>query len=274
MEKISTISRKLFSCRRFLRMIKVIHWDKADKALRMLHLLKVICCFFLSLSHHAYCMAVPDASLALNQAIEEAIVRYGRQTEPELKSFFKTAHVHYPPKKIALLAFKKEQYVELWAKNKSWQYIHTYPLTAFSGSLGPKLKENDLQIPEGIYKITAFNPFSQMHLSMKINYPNAFDKIKASKEGRQKLGGDIFLHGQAKSVGCLAVGNHAINQLFMLSHEVGLNHIQLIIAPNDLRQEKPKTKSQVQWLPELYQKIERKLNVFSHHQGETVGGTY
>lgn len=203
--------------------------------------------------------------ITLNEAIEQAIQRYGLQTEPELKTFFKQAEVKYPPKKIALLAFKKEQHLQLWAKNKnkSWQHIHTYPLTASSGSLGPKLKENDLQIPEGIYKLTAFNPFSQMHLSMKINYPNAFDKKKALKEGRQQLGGDIFLHGKAESVGCLAVGNHAIDQLFMLSHQVGLNQVQLIIAPSDLRLGgKPKTKIHPRWLPELYQSIEKKLNLF------------
>jgi murein L,D-transpeptidase YafK len=203
--------------------------------------------------------------ITLNEAIEQAIQSYGLQTEPELKTFFKQAEVKYPPKKIALLAFKKEQHLQLWAKNKnkSWQHIHTYPLTASSGSLGPKLKENDLQIPEGIYKLTAFNPFSQMHLSMKINYPNAFDKKKALKEGRQQLGGDIFLHGKAESVGCLAVGNHAIDQLFMLSHQVGLNQVQLIISPSDLRLGgKPKTKTHPRWLPELYQSIEKKLNLF------------
>ena len=202
--------------------------------------------------------------VTLNEAINQAIHRYCLQTEPELKHFFEQAEVNYPPKKIALLAFKKEQHLELWAKNKNktWQHIHTYPFTASSGSLGPKLKENDLQIPEGIYKLTAFNPFSQMHLSMKINYPNVFDKKKALKEGRQQLGGDIFLHGKIESVGCLAVGNHAIDQLFMLSHQVGLNQVQLIIAPNDLRRDKPKSKTYPRWLPELYHKIEKKLDDF------------
>ncbi len=99
---------------------------------------------------------------------------------------------------------------------------------------------------------------------MKINYPNAFDRQKAAAEGRRKLGGNIFLHGKSESVGCLAIGDHAINQLFMLSRRVGLSHVQLIIAPNDLRRAKPKTKlhTQPNWLPELYEEIEDKLQVF------------
>ncbi|MDX2346637.1 MAG: L,D-transpeptidase family protein [Legionella sp.] len=231
-------------------------------------MLKLNCCFcfiFYMLSTNAYSMAA-SPPVNLEQAIQQAINRYGRQTESELKDFFKEAEVRYPPKKIALLAFKKEQNLQLWAKNKNktWRHIHTYPLTASSGALGPKLKEYDFQIPEGIYQLTAFNPFSQMHLSMKINYPNAFDKKKALKEGRTQLGGDIFLHGKAESVGCLAIGNHAIDQLFMLSHQVGLKQIQLIIAPNDFRLGKPRKKypSQPRWLPELYRQIENRLARF------------
>jgi hypothetical protein len=201
-----------------------------------------------------------------DKAVDHAINRYGLQTEPELLRFFNHANVAYPPKEIALLAFKKEKKLQLWAKNKNktWHHIHTYPFTASSGALGPKLKERDLQIPEGIYQLTAFNPFSKMHLSMKINYPNAFDKKKAAKEGRKKLGGNIFLHGKSKSVGCLAVGDHAIDQIFLLSRRVGLKQVQLIIAPNDLRRGKPKTKLQTQprWLPDLYENIEKELSVF------------
>ena len=201
-----------------------------------------------------------------DEAVDRAINRYGLRTEPELTRFFRRAGVAYPPKEIALLAFKQEQHLQLWAKNKkaTWRHIHTYPLTASSGHLGPKLKERDLQIPEGIYHLTSFNPFSKMHLSMKINYPNAFDRKQARKEGRQNLGGNIFLHGKAESVGCLAIGNHAIDQLFMLSRRVGLSKIQLIIAPNDLRRDKPATtvQNKPKWLPELYDQLEQALDDF------------
>ena len=201
-----------------------------------------------------------------NQAIDHAVTRFGLRTEPELKSYFKTAKVSYPPKELAFLAFKKEQKIELWAKDyqNKWSFIHKYQLTATSGQLGPKLKENDRQIPEGIYRLTMFNPYSAMHLSMQINYPNQFDRLHAFRDGRTRLGGDIFLHGKNLSVGCLAIGDHAIDQLFLLVRRVGLANTKVIIAPNDLRREKPATNTLMQpkWVQELYHQIAIELHTF------------
>ena len=203
-----------------------------------------------------------------DNAVDNAVRKYGLRTEPELLRLFAKSNVEYPPKDIALLAFKKERRMELWAKdsNTTWRYIHTYPLTAFSGRLGPKLKERDGQIPEGIYRLITFNPFSSMHLSMMIDYPNDFDRLQASKDGRRRLGNNIFLHGKSLSVGCLAVGDRAIDQLFLLVRRVGLSHVKLIIAPNDLRIAKPATSNfaQPRWLPELYKQINSALSQFPH----------
>jgi murein L,D-transpeptidase YafK len=195
-----------------------------------------------------------------NEAIDRAISKYGLRTEPQLKELFTRANVSYPPQNIELIALKKEKRVELWAKSDEdspWKHVHNYALTAFSGHLGPKLKERDGQIPEGIYKLVNFNPFSSMHLSMMINYPNDFDKTQAAHEGRRNLGNNIYIHGKDLSVGCLAIGDWGIDQLFLLARRVGLKNIELIIAPNDLRQSKPATNlaKQPKWLPMLYNKI-------------------
>lgn len=202
-----------------------------------------------------------------DKAIDKAVKRYGLRVEPQLISYFNKADVSYPPKEIALLAFKSERKVELWAKNpnQDWTHVHNYPLTGFSGRLGPKLKVNDKQIPEGVYKLVNFNPFSSMHLSMMINYPNNFDKEKGYLDGRRDLGNNIFIHGRDLSVGCLAVGDLAIDQLFILARRVGLSNIKLIIAPNDLRHQKPSTSTfaQPRWLPELYKQISESLKPFS-----------
>lgn len=227
--------------------------------------------FFISF----FCSALMAMAPKLNwdQAVENAIVRYGLRTEPELIRFFAKSKVAYPPKDIALLAFKKERKIELWAKDdqNSWRFIHIYPLTAVSGRLGPKLKERDGQIPEGIYRLVTFNPFSAMHLSMMIDYPNHYDRLQASKDGRRQLGNNIFLHGKSLSVGCLAIGDRAIDQLFLLARRVGLGHIKVIIAPNDLRLAKPATSNfaQPRWLPELYQQISTALNQFPHNRIKT-----
>ncbi|HHS8252535.1 TPA: L,D-transpeptidase family protein [Legionella anisa] len=215
------------------------------------------------LSFNCYAMA---PKLNWDQAVDKAIKRYGLRVEPRLKSYFSKARVNYPPQDIALLAFKSERKVELWAKNPNqrWKHIHDYPLTGFSGRLGPKLRENDKQIPEGVYKLVNFNPFSSMHLSMMINYPNNFDRQKGYLDGRRNLGNNIFIHGKNLSVGCLAVGDLAIDQLFILARRVGLSHIQVIIAPNDLRKSKPSTSTfaQPRWLPELYKHIAESLKPF------------
>jgi hypothetical protein len=211
--------------------------------------------------------AMAPTKVHWESAVDRAVRRYGLHVEPQLKSYFAKSKVSYPPKEIALLAFKSERKIELWARNpnKHWRPIHTYPMTAFSGRLGPKLHMGDGQIPEGIYRLVNFNPFSSMHLSMMLNYPNSFDKRKAYADGRRNLGNNIFLHGHNLSVGCLAVGDLAIDQLFILARRVGLSHIQVIIAPNDLRHKKPSTSNfaQPRWLPELYQQIAHSLKPFT-----------
>lgn len=231
----------------------------------ILHVVMRRAIFILLLLNYA-CIYGMAPKLNWEQAIDNAIKRYGLQMEPQLTHLFAKANVSYPPQDIALLAFKQERHIQLWAKdeNHSWRYIHTYPLTAFSGRLGPKLKERDGQIPEGVYRLTTLNPFSSMHLSMMINYPNNFDRLQASKDGRHNLGSNIFLHGKSLSVGCLAVGDKAIDQLFLLVRRVGLNHAMLIIAPNDLRKGKPATSTfaQPRWLPELYKQIAQALIPF------------
>lgn len=216
-----------------------------------------------------FCPVICGMAPKLNwdKAVDKAIIKYELKTEPQLKQYFAHAYLQYPPKDIALLAFKKERKLELWAKNASqptWRYVHTYPLTAVSGRLGPKLREQDGQIPEGIYRLISFNPFSSMHLSVMLDYPNNFDKIQAIKDGRKRIGNNIFLHGKALSAGCLAVGDYAIEQLFLLARRVGLSHIKVIIAPNDLRLAKPATANFAQpaWLPVLYKKISTALIQF------------
>jgi murein L,D-transpeptidase YafK len=101
---------------------------------------------------------------------------------------------------------------------------------------------------------------------MMINYPNNFDKQKGYQDGRKKLGNNIFIHGNKLSVGCLAIGDIAIDQLFTLARRVGLSHIQLVIAPNDMRKGKARTANfaQPRWLPELYSQINQALKPFQH----------
>jgi murein L,D-transpeptidase YafK len=172
----------------------------------------------------------------------------------------------YPPQQIALIGLKAEKKLELWAKKqKQWRLIHTYPILAASGITGPKFRQGDEQVPEGIYKITVLNPRSRFHLSLRVNYPNAFDTQKAKfMKRKEPLGGDIYIHGNAVSIGCLAMGDPAIEEIFVLVAKTGRAHVKVILAPNDLRKKSPpsRTKYRPNWLPELYAKIKEALQPF------------
>jgi len=103
------------------------------------------------------------------------------------------------PNEIILVALKEEKLLQVYGKHDAGKkLIKEYPFTAYSGALGPKLKEGDRQIPEGIYKVAYLNPNSSYHLSIKVNYPNQFDQSKSEFQKIEAMGGDIFIHGKAR----------------------------------------------------------------------------
>lgn len=211
----------------------------------------ILAVILMGLSTYGYCAIKTTPWLRANNS---KLARIGKSARHRLAPLFERAHVKYPPKKVSLLTFKKERRVELWAQSKKyWRLIKRYPLTATSGHAGPKLKSRDRQIPEGIYKIQYLNPFSQYHLSMRLNYPNKFDREHAKRDGRHNLGGDIFIHGKDQSVGCLAVGDVAIEELYVLMNDVGVKKANIIIAPNDIRREVPENLAvpNPEWTDEL-----------------------
>lgn len=193
-----------------------------------------------------------------------AVRLYQASAEARLKPYFSYANVAYPPRKVALLAFKKEKHLELWVFTRGrWHYIKTYPILAESGYLGPKLRRGDDQVPEGIYRIVRLNPHSRFHLSLMLNYPNYFDRMEARRDDRWRIGSNIFIHGNDHSAGCIAIGNFAIEELFVLIYKVGINSTVVIIAPNDLRRSPPlEGDDEPRWIPVLYRSIARALQPF------------
>lgn len=168
---------------------------------------------------------------------------------------------------LTLIAFKDEQRLEVWGRDHNsandWQFHTSYPFTANSGVLGPKLRQGDRQIPEGIYHIEYFNPHSNYHLSMKINYPNRFDKAMARYDGRRRLGGDIFIHGKAETIGCIPIGDEAIEQLYRLASTVGATRTKVIITPFDLRTgQVPPQLPRIDWEQLLYRTIATELQPY------------
>lgn len=223
---------------------------------------------FLTILFSGCAAPIPETFKSLNarRANRTILKQYGPQIEKRFVTDFKKKQIHYPPNRLAILGFKAERKIEIWAKNRfgPWKHIRNYNLTATSGGPGPKLLQDDEQIPEGIYKISWLNPKSQLHLSMKLNYPNAFDRYFASLDHRKKLGGDIFIHGKNKSVGCLAIGDVAIEELYVLVAKTGLMRTEVIIASHDLRQKPGIYPSNgVWWAEKLDRQISRALERFA-----------
>lgn len=120
---------------------------------------------------------------------------------------------------VFVRAFKQEAELEIWLKNKSsdaYIFFKKIPICATSGVLGPKRKEGDLQVPEGIYEISVFNPNSDYFLAVKVNYPNASDKILAKGP---RPGGDIMIHGFCCTIGCIPLQNEPVKDLYILCVE-------------------------------------------------------
>ncbi len=68
--------------------------------------------------------------------------------------------------------------------------------------------------------IEYLNPNSKFHLSMKVSYPNSFDREMAKLDNRDNLGGDIMIHGSNRSVGCIPIGDGGIEELYFLVKRV------------------------------------------------------
>jgi len=132
-----------------------------------------------------------------------------------------------------------------------------------SGTQGPKLRQGDMQVPEGLYQAEFLNPNSRFHLSIKLNYPNAFDLAQANAEGRTNLGSDIMIHGTTASIGCLAMGNQVAEDLFILAALSGKERVNIVVAPTDFRRTEVRAATgSPPWLTELYRNIKAALSQF------------
>lgn len=198
------------------------------------------------------------------QTVSSVLDHYGESASARLTPFFEDAGVAFPPQRITLLAMKQERKLEVWAQGETktqgegpFTFIRDYDVRKASGVAGPKLREGDRQVPEGIYEIEGLNPNSSYHLSMKLNYPNSFDLKHARAEGRSEPGSNIFIHGNALSVGCLAMGDKVIEELFVLTALTGRERVKVAIAPRDPRRKvlKIDPKSMPAWTSELYEAI-------------------
>lgn len=159
------------------------------------------------------------------------------EKENVVKKYFTEKNLTFENFRLFIRAFKKEQVIEIWVQDQNsitFKLLHTYEICASSGTLGPKRKEGDRQVPEGVYYIQHFNPLSNFYLSLGLNYPNASDKILGDPD---HPGSNIYLHGNCVTVGCIPITDDKVKELYIMAVEAktnGQSEIPVHIFPSKL----------------------------------------
>jgi murein L,D-transpeptidase YafK len=116
---------------------------------------------------------------------------------------------------VFMRIFKREKQLELWVEGDQQRFVlfRSYPICTYSGDLGPKQKQGDNQAPEGFYRVATgqLNAQSRYHLAFNLGYPNAYDRAHA------RSGDFLMVHGSCVSIGCYAMGDNAIEEIYSLA---------------------------------------------------------
>ena len=151
---------------------------------------------------------------------------------------------------VFIRIFKEEKQLELWADDgKQFRLFKTWAICKFSGALGPKLREGDGQAPEGFYFVprARMNPRSRFHLSFNLGYPNAYDRA------RQRTGSALMVHGNCVSIGCYAMTDARIEEIYSLCDAAlknGQRFFRVHSFPFRMTEAKMKRHGKSKWISE------------------------
>ena len=169
------------------------------------------------------------------RTVQTVLTEVGPRHRPTLERKARALGIAYPPPSLTLVGLKHERELEVWARGPAgWILYRSYPgepvhalrnLPVALAQLGPG------SVPEGVYSSPHLNPASSYHLSIRVDYPNAFDRARGADDGRTALGGDIYIHGKAVSIGCLAIGDDNVEELFTLAADTGLANARIVLVP-------------------------------------------
>ncbi len=151
---------------------------------------------------------------ALSAEARDRVEAARRARERAVAGAFAAAGVSWPPEEMYVRALKQERVLEVWAgaRGQPLRQVKTFPFCAASGDVGPKRRQGDEQVPEGFYTLDQLNPRSQFHLSLRVSYPNEADR----RRGERPLGGAIYVHGNCMSIGCIAIEDGPIEELYLM----------------------------------------------------------
>ena len=137
-----------------------------------------------------------------------------------------------PSSPTLIRTYKKEAELKIWKMKSNGEYalLKTYPMCRWSGQLGPKKREGDMQVPEGFYTIAPgqMNPNSHYYLSFNVGYPNAYDRAYG------RTGGTVMVHGVCSSAGCFSMTDEQIADIYAIARDLfrgGQREIQLQSYP-------------------------------------------
>ncbi len=137
-----------------------------------------------------------------------------------------------PSSPTLIRTYKKEAELEIWKMKSNGEYalLKTYPMCRWSGQLGPKKREGDMQVPEGFYSIAPgqMNPNSHYYLAFNVGYPNAYDRAYG------RTGGNVMVHGVCSSAGCFSMTDEQVADIYAIARDSfngGQREIQLQSYP-------------------------------------------
>jgi len=149
---------------------------------------------------------------------------------------------------VFIRAFKEEAILELWVKSDEEKFVlfKSYPIAGASGDLGPKLREGDHQVPEGFYYVAKrqLNPRSTFHLSFNIGFPNSYDAA------HKRTGSSIMVHGSDISIGCLAMTDPFIEEIYTICDAAlskGQQFFRIHIFPFEMTDERLAQATEDKW---------------------------
>lgn len=148
---------------------------------------------------------------------------------------------------VFIRIFKEESLLEVWMRTGTeYQHLKDYAICAYSGALGPKLKEGDRQAPEGFYKVKKhqLNPNSKFHLSFNLGYPNSYDRE------HNRTGSFLMVHGNCVSDGCYAMTDEKIEEIYALVESAlqkGQKYVQVHAYPFRMTEEMMALYSESEW---------------------------
>jgi murein L,D-transpeptidase YafK len=193
---------------------------RLGKALRDLSVRECQALYWLPVLRSLLAFAVTAAAALLAGCDSDKILDIsGRHMQPLSEAMLDELDTKNMAKESPILSriFKEESELELWKVDKSGRFalLRSYPICRWSGDLGPKIEQGDRQAPEGFYTVTPdqMNPYSHYHLAINTGFPNAFDRANG------RSGASLMIHGDCASVGCYAMTDEQITEIYSLARE-------------------------------------------------------